>query len=202
LKTNKEATGMSRKRAPGGGRKPQGEFSSKSAQLATRVTFETRKALDAAAKKSGRSLSQEVERRLRDSLKSSAKAARDRPTAALAYLVTRLAELINAISKRPWTSNRWCIETLKFAVTTLLDQVPADESDRPAHLGAFTPEILGTALGLQIFHNVERADPDGDVSTTWPKEFRPDVEMAALALSDVRRDLNIPFTSRKKDPQR
>jgi hypothetical protein len=193
---------MRRKRAPGGGRKPQGEFSSKSAQLATRVTLETRRGLDAAAKKSGRSLSQEVERRLRDSLKSSAKAARDQPTAALAYLVTRLAELINAISKRPWNSNRWCLETLKFAVTQLLDQVPAHESDRPAHLDAFTPENLGTALGLQVFHNVERADPDDDISATWPRDFRPDVEMAALAFSDVRRDLNIPFTSRKKDPRR
>jgi len=193
---------MPRKRAPGGGRKPQGEFSSKTAQLATRVTLETRRGLDAAAKKSGRSLSQEVERRLRDSLKSSAKADRDRPTAALAYLVTRLAELLNAISKHPWNSNRWCIETLKFAVTALLDQVPADESDRPAHLGAFTPEILGTALGLQIFHNVERADPDGDVSTTWLEEFRANFEMAALAFSDVRRDFDIPFTSRKRDPQR
>lgn len=193
---------MPRKRAPGGGRKPQGEFSKKSSQLATRVTLETRRGLDAAAKKSGRSLSQEVERRLRDSLKGSAKAVRDRPTAALAYLVTRLAELLNAISKHPWNSNRWCIETLKFAVTALLDQVPADESDRPAHLGAFTPEILGTALGLQIFHNVERADPDGDVSTTWPEEFRANFEMAALAFSDVRRDFDIPFTSRKKDPQR
>jgi hypothetical protein len=193
---------MPRKRAPGGGRKPQGEFGSKSAQLATRVTFETRRALDAAAKKNGRSLSQEVERRLRDSLKSSAKADRDRPTAALTYLVTRLAELISAISKRPWNSNRWCIETLKFAVTKLLDQVPAHDSDRPAHLDAFTPEILGTALALQVFHNVERADPEGDVSATWPEAFRPDVEVAVLALSDVRQDLNIPFTPRKKDPQR
>jgi len=193
---------MSRKRAPGGGRKPQGEFSSKSAQLATRVTFETRRALDAAARKSGRSLSQEVERRLRDSLKSSAKADRDRPTAALTHLVTRLVELISVISKRPWNSNRWCIETLKFAVTKLLDQVPAPDSDQPTHLDAFTPEILGTALALQVFHNVERADPGSDVSAGWPKEFRPDVEMAVLAFSDVRRDLNVPFTSRKKDRQR
>jgi TraY domain len=193
---------MARKRAPGGGRKPQGEFGNKRALLATRVTLETRKSLDAAARKSGRSLSQEVERRLRDSLKGSDKASRYPETAALTHLVTRLAEIISVISKRRWSRNRWCIETLKFAVTKLLDQVPAHESDRPAHLDAFTPEILGTALALQIFHNVERADPDSDVSATWPEEFRSDVEMAVLAHSDVRRDLNIPFTPRKKDPQR
>jgi TraY domain len=164
---------VSRKRAPGGGRKPQGEFSNKRAMLATRVTMETRKALDAAARKSGRSLSQEVEHRLRDSLKISDKADRQPESAALAFLVTRLAETISAVSKRRWHRNRWCIETLKFAVSKLLDQVPALESDQPGHLDNFTPEILGTALGLQVFLNVERADPDGNVAATWPEEFRP-----------------------------
>ena len=191
-----------RKRAPGGGRKPKGEFSNKRAQLATRVTLDTRKALDAATRKSGRSLSQEVERRLRDSLKGSDKADRDPATAALAHLVTRSAETIRLISKRPWNSNRWCIETLKFAITKLLDQVPAPDSDQPAHLEAFTPELLGTALALQLFQNVERADPDDNVSATWPEEFRLTVDMAAHVLSHVRRDLNIPFTPRKKDPLR
>jgi hypothetical protein len=193
---------MSRKRASGGGRKPQGEFSNKRAMLATRVTTETRKALDAAARKSGRSLSQEVEHRLRDSLKVSDKADRQPESAALAYLVTRLAETISAVSKGRWHRNRWCIETLKFAVTKLLDQVPALDSDQPAHLDNFTPEILGTALGLQVFLNVERADPDSNVAATWPEKFRPAVEVAAHALSGVRRDLNIPLTPRKKDPQR
>jgi hypothetical protein len=192
---------MTRKRAPGGGRKPQGEFSNKRALLATRVTLETRKSLDAAARKSGRSLSQEVEYRLRDSLKGSDRASRYPETAALAYLVTRLAETISLISKRRWYRNRWCIETLKFAVTKLLDQVPTPDSDRPAHLDAFTPEILGTALGLQVFHNVERADADYNLAATWPGEFRPTVDLAAHVLSHVRRDLNIPFKPRKKDPQ-
>jgi hypothetical protein len=191
-----------RKRAPGGGRKPQGEFSNKRAQLATRVTLATRKALDSAARKSGRSLSQEVEHRLRDSLKGSDKADRDPATAALTHLITRSAETISLVSKRPWNGNRWCIETLKFAVTKLLDQVPAPDSDQPAHLEAFTPELLGTALALALFRNVERANPDDDAGATWPEEFRPTVDMAAHVLSHVRRDLNIPFTSRKKDPPR
>jgi TraY domain-containing protein len=192
---------MARKRAPGGGRKPQGEFSNKRALLATRVTLETRKSLDAAARKSGRSLSQEVEYRLRDSLKISDKVRRQPASAALAYLATRLAETISVISKRPWHSNRWCIETLKFAVTKLLDQVPAREDDQPAHLNNLTPELFGTALGLQVFYSVERADPDDNAAATWPEEFRPDFEIAVHALSNVRRDLNIPFKPRKKDPQ-
>jgi TraY domain len=193
---------MARKRAPGGGRKPQGEFSNKRAMLATRVTLDTRKSLDAAARKSGRSLSQEVEHRLRDSLKVSDKADRQPESAALAFLVTRLAETISAVSKRPWHRNRWCMETLKFAVNKLLDQLPAPDSDQPTHLDNFTPEILGSALALQLFYNVERADPDDNVSAIYPEEFRPTVEVAVHALSNVRRDLNIPMKPRKKDPQR
>jgi predicted HicB family RNase H-like nuclease len=55
---------MTAKRAPGGGRKPQGEFKGKASMLCTRITPETRMALEMAAKESGRSLSQEVEIRL------------------------------------------------------------------------------------------------------------------------------------------
>jgi hypothetical protein len=53
-----------RKRAPGGGRKPNGPLRHKTATLTTRITEGTRAALVAAAERGGRSLSQEVELRL------------------------------------------------------------------------------------------------------------------------------------------
>jgi hypothetical protein len=192
---------MRRKRAPGGGRKPRGEFSNKRAQLATRVTIETRKALDAAARKSGFSLSQEIEHRLRDSLMGTDKADRDPATAALSHLITRSAETISVISKRPWNGNRWCIDALKFAVIKLLDQIPASESDQPAHLDVFTAEQLGASLALGLFRNVEQANPDDDVAASYPAEFRPTVDKAVHVLSIVRRDLRVPFISRKKEPR-
>lgn len=49
------------------GRKPKGEYSDKAATIATRVTAELRSQLDIAAKENGRSLSQEIEDRLRQS---------------------------------------------------------------------------------------------------------------------------------------
>jgi hypothetical protein len=58
---------MKRKRAPGGGRKPKGPIKGKSAALSTRITPELRQLLDDAAEEAGRSLSQEVELRLRAS---------------------------------------------------------------------------------------------------------------------------------------
>ena len=42
---------MRRKRAPGAGRKPRGEFKNKSRTLTTRITAATREALERAAKK-------------------------------------------------------------------------------------------------------------------------------------------------------
>ena len=49
------------------GRRPRGEFKNKLATISTRVTSDTREALEGAAAKSGRSLSQEIECRLRRS---------------------------------------------------------------------------------------------------------------------------------------
>ena len=49
------------------GRRPKGEFRNKLATISTRVTSDTREALEVAAAKSGRSLSQEIEWRLRRS---------------------------------------------------------------------------------------------------------------------------------------
>jgi hypothetical protein len=49
------------------GRKPKGEYEGKAAVLSTRITKELRQALTRSSKVSGRSLSQEIERRLRRS---------------------------------------------------------------------------------------------------------------------------------------
>src|SRR5262245_31885794 len=64
--TNKDAMDMAKlKRAPGGGRKPTGPFKGKSSTLSTRITPETRAELERSARENERSLSQEVEFRLR-----------------------------------------------------------------------------------------------------------------------------------------
>lgn len=53
-----------RKRAPGGGRKPQGPVTGKRATLTMRITSALRSYLDREAKAAARSLSQEAELRL------------------------------------------------------------------------------------------------------------------------------------------
>ena len=57
-----------RKRRPGAGRKPQGEYADRTASFTMRMSQELRDRLDQEAGRSGRVLSQEVEHRLRQSL--------------------------------------------------------------------------------------------------------------------------------------
>ena len=52
---------MPRKRAPGGGRKPAGPISGKLSIFSTRITHETRVALEAEAGMTGQSISQVAE---------------------------------------------------------------------------------------------------------------------------------------------
>jgi hypothetical protein len=59
---------LSRKRAPGGGRKPRGHIKGKFATFSTRITPETRAALEREAARNDRSLSQESELRLKETL--------------------------------------------------------------------------------------------------------------------------------------
>jgi hypothetical protein len=95
--TNKE---MARKRAPGAGRKPRGEFKGKSATLTTRITPETRAAMESAAQKSGRSLSQEVERRLIDSVRNERNRRSD--VRALNEAIAIVAEKVEIATGKQW----------------------------------------------------------------------------------------------------
>ena len=56
---------MAGKRAAGGGRKPKGPFKGKTETLTTRITPELRRGLQLEADRNSRSLSQEIELRLR-----------------------------------------------------------------------------------------------------------------------------------------
>jgi hypothetical protein len=170
---------------------------SKSASFATRITPEMRTALDAAARKNGRSLSQEVERRLSDSLTSNDRANRDSETAALAYLVRRMAQIVsNATGVSSWNSNRWAIETLKFAFIKLLDRMPTSNSDQPSHLEGNTPELLGASIAQMVWVAVERLDPSDSAAETYPEEFRSFAEDTEHTMRKVRRDLKIPAVPR------
>src|SRR5262245_22199126 len=112
-------TKRSRKRTPGGGRKPQGGLSGKVETFTTRITPETRIGLERAAATSGWSISFEAEHRLRISLQKPP-GAMAQHNAALARAVGLLAERIERESKESWRHDPFTGMALRYAVEMLL----------------------------------------------------------------------------------
>jgi len=109
---------LAKKRAHGAGRKPSGEFKGKSAMLTTRITPETRAAMERAAQKSGRSLSQEVERRLNDSVRYERNRRSDVRT--LAELVAIIAEKVEIATGKNWLQDAFTGEALRHGIEVLV----------------------------------------------------------------------------------
>lgn len=119
---------MARKGAPGAGRPPRGDIKNKVETFTTRITAETRRALEASAKEHDRSLSQEAEIGLRNYLEKPSGAVRNR---ALAYIVCNLAAGIEAQTGKDWRSDVFSSMALRGAIeAVLLHFAPAAE-ERP-----------------------------------------------------------------------
>src|SRR5262245_44631170 len=82
---------MARKRAPGGGRKPKGAVAA--GLVAVRMQDDLRAQLDAAAKKRGYTLTDEVLGRLRASFAREREQRRDRAMRALGFLIATVADV-------------------------------------------------------------------------------------------------------------
>src|SRR5262249_14321658 len=111
---------MAKKRAPGAGRKPRGPFKGKSATLTTRITPETRAALERAAQKSGRSLSQEVEHRLDGSIRREREHARNRHVRALAEAVALVTERVEGATEKRWLDDTFTGDALRYGIEFLV----------------------------------------------------------------------------------
>src|SRR6267142_993839 len=109
---------MARKRAVGGGRKPQGDITGKSAAFATRITPEVRRWLEAEAKKGGLSLSQAAERVfIREMHRATDAQQRNR---ALAHSIARLAESIEQYTGKSWLDDPFTGQALRYAMEALV----------------------------------------------------------------------------------
>jgi hypothetical protein len=191
MKTIKAA----RKRAPGGGRKPHGEFRGKSAVLTTRITQETRDALESAAAASKRSLSQEIESRLRESLTP------DNPRArhirAIGELTKLAAEEIERLTGVGWLTDQFTAEAVRHAVDQVLSHFapqPSRERTVPTRIEQMAaampgdagevyrlPMSLGLMEALRLIALIESApqlDSKGKLNAPLPNEwsdpFNPD----------------------------
>jgi len=112
---------MVRKRASGGGRKPKG--SAPGAPLTIRMPPDLRAALEAAARKRDRYLSEEILGRLRRSLAREREEAHDPAFRAFCFL---FSEIVGPISAAPkdhpgWQFDPWSYRVFKLGVRKILD---------------------------------------------------------------------------------
>lgn len=120
------------------GRPPKGTHRGKSAVFSTRITPQTRRGLEEAAKRSQRSLSDEIETRLSESLTDGDEYKKDRPTRDLYYLIEKMTGPMTVPARadlgwkesRTWRNDKFLFLAFKAAIAELLDRLaPAGEID-------------------------------------------------------------------------
>jgi hypothetical protein len=198
-----------RKRRPGGGRKPGGEFPGKYAAFTTRLQPETRRALDeAAARSKYGSVSATAEFILKQGLKKPSGEPRN---LALACAVALLAERIERATGQSWRQDKFTGWALRYAVEALLFHLAPTAEGEPAATPAveksaekMPPEFaerfrrpagLGHTLAFNMILELEQAR-----STAMPNEWSLPVffseEPAQLGL--ISRDLELADTKKGK----
>jgi hypothetical protein len=123
---------IKRKRAPGGGRKPGGEFRNLTAVMSLRMPQDLRDQLERARKVSKRSLSQELIARAEASFGRDRDQSRDRALRAFCFLFSELQRVVCVDPELDWRSDPWLFQAFKLAVAKLLDRFqPAGETKLP-----------------------------------------------------------------------
>jgi hypothetical protein len=130
-----------RKRAPGAGRKPQGDFSELTSPLSVRMPGEMRRQLEAVALAKGRSVGQEVLRRIQETFRNDRDRARDPAMQALSFLIAQLAAEVAGFTDdkgQPafdWRTNPFFFRAFKLAIAKVLDALePAGEIRPPQEI--------------------------------------------------------------------
>jgi hypothetical protein len=121
-----------KKRKPGGGRKKLPPDRARSAMLTARVYPDLKADLERACERSGKTLSDEIEERLRRSFSKREDAFGDDRTRWFALLVARLATRINGRLGLHWRDDRWAYEALLAGIPALLSMMaPKGEAKMP-----------------------------------------------------------------------
>jgi hypothetical protein len=120
------------KRAPGGGRKPKGQFSQLSSTLTIRIPDDMRRQLEEEASARNESLAQRLMWHLRQSFNREQEKERDPALQALLFLIAQLVEHmtvailephkdVRSLSRSRWRKDLFLFRAFKIAVGKLLD---------------------------------------------------------------------------------
>jgi hypothetical protein len=116
-----------RKRAPGGGRKPAGPKHGKTEAFSTRITPETRKALELEKRRTGQSVSQIAEQLIELGLETKYERQRDTPMLALGFLIDRLSieisETRGTKQDTRWRTDPFLFRSLQEAIHELMNRL-------------------------------------------------------------------------------
>jgi Arc-like DNA binding domain len=123
---------MIRKRAPGGGRKPKGAVPMRS-QVNVRMPDDLLAQLQAAARKRGRNISEELLARLRVSFAREREQKRDPATRALTFLIANVAEQVHLGMSPEWNKVPFLFRAFRLAVATVLDALEPSGEMRPPY---------------------------------------------------------------------
>src|SRR3546814_727442 len=126
------------------GRAPQGEYSNKLATLSTRITEDLRRALETAKTESGRSLSQEIEARLRASFENEraiSDAFGDRQTYAVMRIIGGVLDALrNPGEDRPdWLDDPYAHDAMVGAVLNVLEVFRPRSEEHTSELQSLMP---------------------------------------------------------------
>ncbi len=162
------------------GRPPKGEFADKSCQLATRVTPELRAAIDVEAARNGRSVSQEVERRLRDSFDAGLVGDKRGKLAdlvggpqnlALFRTLHWLARNVELHTRERWIDDPFTFEQVRKAFDFFLEAIkppgdpqPTDKLIWPAPLPAEFVEYLSVMIARGVLDCIALAADEPAIS--------------------------------------
>lgn len=215
---------MAKKRAPGGGRKPKGDFSALVSALTIRMPSDMRKLLDLAAADSGKSVTQEILGRIRTSFQRDREKAPKTEVRALCFLIAKLASDVvgsrnsDGWQRYSWRSDRFFFCAFKTALVELLDQLePQGELRLPTitptalessneimreELQSFgSPEERGKYIAKMRWKVLLNADPniDLDFLDMLPEgsDLKAEIRRESYGMADARDDLQIKFQGEK-----
>jgi hypothetical protein len=200
---------MPRKRAPGAGRKPKGEFAGKSETFTTRITPETRAALQRAADRANKSVSQIAERLLRTGLQKPTHT--QQRNQALGQTIACLAENIERSTGKSWREDPFAGQALTYAVSSLLQnftstvpeqlEIPKAVEVAAARMPTDFAQLYGTPAGHgYIAAHAMIAEIESAMRTGAPDEWSVPIN---LQLPDelahhIGRDLMLTKRSKEK----
>jgi hypothetical protein len=199
---------MIRKRAPGGGRKPRGAVPMRS-QVNVRMPDGLRAELDAAARKRGRNVSEELLARLRSSFAREREHQRDPALRAWGFLISEVASYSHFQTPN-WHKNPWWFRAFKLAVIELLNALEPRGELRPpkdSEGAEETPEaqakiaaniVLHLLRGDQKSREEQRAiaQTAGLETSDWALD---DLELDRNRYARVREDLQLRPTKKRGD---